>query len=97
MVVAFLRRSKALMCETKYLIVALAVASMFVIDSAALARGPGGSFGGGGPPAWSGSHPPGFSRGQKVGWHGKSVPPGWSKGRKTGWHDSDVPLGLYGR
>jgi uncharacterized membrane protein len=85
------------MCETKYLIVALAVASMFLSDSAALARGSGGGFGGQGPPAWSGSHPPGFSQGEKVGWHGGSVPPGWSKGHKRGWNGHNIPPSLYDR
>jgi hypothetical protein len=83
------------MCE-KYLIVALAVASTVVIGSPAFGRGSGGGFAGQGPPAWSGSYPPGFSQGQKVGWHGSSVPPGWSKGHKRGWNHN-VPSGLYGR
>jgi hypothetical protein len=85
------------MCETKYLIAVLAVVSMFVIDSAAWARGPGGSLGGGGPPGSSGSYPPGFSRGLKVGWHGASVPPGWSKGHKHRWNGHNMPPGLYDR
>ena len=42
-----------------------------------------------------GSHPHGFSRGQKVGWHGSWVPPGWSKGRKTGWNGHHVPPGWF--
>jgi len=70
----------------------------------AFARGGGGMGGGagfaghvGGPPSWQGSHPPGFSRGVKTGWHGGSVPPGWSKGKKTGWQSHNVPPGLYGR
>ncbi|MBI3909873.1 MAG: hypothetical protein HY320_02955 [Armatimonadetes bacterium] len=37
--------------------------------------------------------PPGFSRGRKVGWRGRSVPPGWTRGRKVGWHGRSVPPG----
>ncbi len=28
---------------------------------------------------WSASNPPGWSRGRKVGWSGRTVPPGWAK------------------
>src|SRR3974377_1731459 len=52
--------------------------------SAALARDRDGGFRGEGHHAWSGSHPHGFSRDQKVGWH-SWAPHGWLKGRKTGW------------
>ena len=75
----------------------LAAACVVAGGSPALARGPVGDFGDGDPPAWSGSHAPGFGQRMKVGWHGDSVPPGWSKGHKSGWNRHDVPSGLYGR
>ena len=62
--------------------------------SAALARDRDGGFRGEGHHAWSGSHPHGFSRDQKVGWH-SWAPHGWFKGRKTGWGGHDVPPGWF--
>ena len=78
------------------LIAATLVAACVVAGgSAALARDRDGGFRGEGQHSWSGSHPHGFSRGQKVGWHGSWVPPGWSKGRKTGWNGHHVPPGWF--
>jgi len=84
-----------------------AVALAFAITTAseAFARGPGGFGGGpdggpgfagpgGGAPTWQ--SPPGFSKGRKIGWQGKSMPSGWSEGNKTGWNGYKVPPGLYG-
>jgi len=75
------------------LIAATLVAACVVAGgSAALARDRDG--GGEGQHSWSGSHPHGFSRGQKVGWH-SWAPHGWFKGRKTGWGGHDVPPGWF--
>ena len=84
-----------------------AVALAFAVTTAseAFARGPGGFGGGpGGGPGFAGpgggaatwQSPPGFGKGRKIGWQGKSTPPGWSKGNKTGWNGYKVPPGLYG-
>jgi len=76
------------------LIAATLVAACVVAGgSAALARDRDG--GGEGQHSWSGSHPHGFSRGQKVGWHGNWVPHGWFKGRKSGWNEHHEPHGLH--
>ena len=80
----------------------LAAACVVAGDSAALARDRDGGLRGEGQHSWS-AHPHGFSRGQKVGWHGKLVPPGWFKGRKTGWfkdhksgwNEHHAPHGLH--
>src|SRR3974377_652700 len=75
------------------LIAATLVAACVVAGgSAALARDRDGGFRGEGQHSWSGSHPHGFSRGQKVGWH-SWAPHGWFKGRKTGWGGHDMPPG----
>ena len=71
----------------------LVAACVVAGGSAALARDRDG--GGEGQHSWSGSHPHGFSRGQKVGWHGSWVPHGWFKGRKTGWNGHHVPPGWF--
>ena len=43
-----------------------------VVTAPAFARGGGGGMGHA--PAWQGSSPPGFSRGEKKGWNGASIP-----------------------
>ena len=41
----------------------------------------------------SASTPPGFEKGEKKGWQGKSHPPGWEKGKKKGWEGGATPPG----
>ena len=48
-------------------------------------------------PNWTGTSPPGFSKGNKA-WR-NSTPPGWTKanGKRRGWNGQTVPPGLYKR
>ena len=67
----------------------------FVLATAEFAAAKGGPKGFGGKGAGKAhAMAPGYSKGQKMGWHGANRPPGWSHGRKTGWRGGTMPPGL---
>ena len=81
---------------TTHFISAIAAAGLFLVGTAAMARGPA-SQGGGHTASSSSSQtdpsPPGFSSpGQRQGWD-TANPPGWDNGKKEGW-DTAVPPGF---
>ena len=78
------------------LLIAASIAALSLTSVSALAQGKG--KGGGNPPTWQGSNPPGFnSPGNRTGWGTTTPaqPPGWSNTpTRPGWGSGSVPPGL---
>lgn len=76
------------------LLIAVFITALSLSAGDALAQGKG--KGGGNPPTWQGTNPPGFSSpGNRTGWGENTQPPGWGKAQNNpGWGGGGIPPGL---